>query len=150
MLLGTATVYACLVLPLAYTLWPVDPAAAGGLVAGAGPIEAASPPTVGQWLSQLAPSKPRGGSVLGGGDALAGGDPPLSHLQHPIGLGQRLQRGARGKIGKQTGHSKCPLGWLLELSGHTGSAGMAERRHAFGTGPVPICHPKWAGMQPSV
>jgi Na+/H+-dicarboxylate symporter len=56
MLLGTATVYACLVLPLAYTLWPVDPAAAGGLVAGAGPIEAASPPTVGQWLSQLAPS----------------------------------------------------------------------------------------------
>jgi Na+/H+-dicarboxylate symporter len=56
MLLGTATVYACLVLPLAYTLWPVVPAAAGGLVAGAGPIEAASPPTVGQWLSQLAPS----------------------------------------------------------------------------------------------
>jgi proton glutamate symport protein len=55
-LLVTATVYACLVLPLAYAIWPVDPAAAARLVADAGHVEVVSPPTVGQWLAQLAPS----------------------------------------------------------------------------------------------
>jgi proton glutamate symport protein len=55
-LLVTSTAYACLVLPLAYTLWPLDQAAAARLVADAGHVEVVSPPTVGQWLAQLAPS----------------------------------------------------------------------------------------------
>lgn len=55
-LLGTATVYACLVLPAAYTIWPVDQAAAASLISGAAPVEAVSPPTVGQWLAGLAPA----------------------------------------------------------------------------------------------
>jgi proton glutamate symport protein len=54
-LLGTATLYACLVLPFIYTLWPVDPSAAASLVARGGGVEAVSPPTLGQWLSRLAP-----------------------------------------------------------------------------------------------
>jgi Na+/H+-dicarboxylate symporter len=55
-LLATATVYACLILPLAYTLWPVDPDAAAGLAARGGVIENVSPPSVGEWLSRLAPA----------------------------------------------------------------------------------------------
>ena len=55
-LLGTATLYACLALPAAYTLWPVDPSAAASLVTRGGGVEAVSPPSIGQWLSQLAPS----------------------------------------------------------------------------------------------
>ena len=55
-LLGTATIYACLVLPAAYTLWPVDQAAAASLISGAAPVEAVAPPTVGQWLAGLAPA----------------------------------------------------------------------------------------------
>ncbi len=55
-LLGTATVYACLALPLAYALWPVDASAAAAILSGAPAVEPVSPPTVGQWLSQLAPS----------------------------------------------------------------------------------------------
>jgi Na+/H+-dicarboxylate symporter len=55
-LLATATAYACLVLPLSYTLWPVDQAAAARLISDAPPIEVVSPPTVGEWLSRLAPS----------------------------------------------------------------------------------------------
>jgi Na+/H+-dicarboxylate symporter len=55
-LLATATVYACFILPLAYALWPVDQVAAAGLISGAPPVEVVSPPTVGQWLAQLAPS----------------------------------------------------------------------------------------------
>lgn len=55
-MLVTSTAYACLVLPLAYAVWPVDQAAAARLVADAGPVEVVSPPTVGQWLAQLAPS----------------------------------------------------------------------------------------------
>src|SRR5690606_10312256 len=59
-LILTATVYACLVLPAAYTLWPVDAAAAGNLIAGAGaaPVVAPSPPSVGEWLAALAPANP--------------------------------------------------------------------------------------------
>jgi len=55
-LLVTATLYGCLILPLAYTLWPVDQTAAAGLISGAQPVAPVSPPTVGQWLSQLAPA----------------------------------------------------------------------------------------------
>ncbi|HEV7690598.1 MAG TPA: dicarboxylate/amino acid:cation symporter [Hyphomonadaceae bacterium] len=55
-LLGTATLYACLALPVAYSLWPVDQAAAATLAARGGGVEAVSPPSIGQWLSQLAPS----------------------------------------------------------------------------------------------
>ena len=55
-LLVTATVYACLVLPAAYTLWPFDQTAVARLLSDAAPVETVSPPTVGQWLSQLAPS----------------------------------------------------------------------------------------------
>jgi proton glutamate symport protein len=60
MLIATATAYACLVLPLVYTLWPVDPGAAQGFIAGAGakPVLAASPLSIGEWLAQLAPSNP--------------------------------------------------------------------------------------------
>jgi proton glutamate symport protein len=59
-MLVTATAYACIVLPIAYTIWPVDPGAAAGFIAGAGakPVEPVSPPSVGEWLSQLAPSNP--------------------------------------------------------------------------------------------
>jgi proton glutamate symport protein len=55
-LLATATVYACFALPFAYALWPVDQAAAASLMSDAAPAATVSPPTVGQWLSQLAPS----------------------------------------------------------------------------------------------
>ncbi len=59
-MLVTATAYACIVLPIAYTIWPVDPGAAAGFIAGAGakPVEPVSPPSVGEWLAQLAPSNP--------------------------------------------------------------------------------------------
>jgi Na+/H+-dicarboxylate symporter len=59
-LLVSATTYACIVLPIAYTVWPVDPLAAQGFIAGAGskPVEAVSPPTIGEWLAALAPSNP--------------------------------------------------------------------------------------------
>jgi len=59
-LIVTATAYACLVLPLVYTLWPVDPDAARGFIAGAGakPVQAASPLSIGEWLAKLAPSNP--------------------------------------------------------------------------------------------
>jgi len=59
-LLVGATVFGCVVLPLIYTVWPVDPAAAQGFIAGAGakPVEAAAPPSIGQWLAALAPSNP--------------------------------------------------------------------------------------------
>ena len=55
-LLVTATAYACLVLPTAYALWPVDQGAAARLISGAPPVEAVSPPTIGQWLAGLAPA----------------------------------------------------------------------------------------------
>src|SRR5262245_2893743 len=55
-LLVSATIYGCLVLPFAYSIWPVDQTAAAGLIADARPVAPASPPTVGQWLSQLAPA----------------------------------------------------------------------------------------------
>lgn len=59
-LLVTATIYACIVLPIAYSLWPVDPGAAAGFIAGAGsaPVTPVSPPSVGEWLSKLAPANP--------------------------------------------------------------------------------------------
>jgi Na+/H+-dicarboxylate symporter len=59
-LLVTATTYACIVLPIAYSLWPVDPGAAAGFIAGAGsaPVTPVSPPSVGEWLSKLAPANP--------------------------------------------------------------------------------------------
>ena len=59
-MLITATAYATLALPAAFTLWPVDPAAGAAFVAGAGaqPIEPVAPPTIGEWLAALAPSNP--------------------------------------------------------------------------------------------
>lgn len=59
-LLTTATLYACILLPVVYSIWPVDPSAASGFIAGAGarPVAPAAPPSIGEWLSQLAPSNP--------------------------------------------------------------------------------------------
>jgi proton glutamate symport protein len=59
-LLVSATAFACVVFPLALTLWPVDQAAAVTFIADSadGAIQAASPPTIGEWLAALAPSNP--------------------------------------------------------------------------------------------
>jgi proton glutamate symport protein len=59
-LLASATTYACIVLPLVYSLWPVDASAAQGIIAGAGakPVGPVSPPTIGQWIAALAPPNP--------------------------------------------------------------------------------------------
>jgi Na+/H+-dicarboxylate symporter len=57
-LLVVATAYACLVLPLAYTLWPVDPTLSQKLIATAGPTPQVTPPTIGEWIAALAPSNP--------------------------------------------------------------------------------------------
>ncbi|MEP7210875.1 MAG: cation:dicarboxylase symporter family transporter, partial [Alphaproteobacteria bacterium] len=59
-LLVVATTYACIVIPAVLEIWPVDPVAAVNFVAGAGaaPVAAASPPTIGEWLAALAPSNP--------------------------------------------------------------------------------------------
>jgi proton glutamate symport protein len=59
-LLVSATAYACIILPLTYALWPVDPGAAQGFIAGAGakPVEPVSPPSIGEWLAALAPANP--------------------------------------------------------------------------------------------
>lgn len=56
-LLVSATVFACLAFPVVLTLWPVDPDAASRFIAGTGgqALQAASPPTVGEWLAALAP-----------------------------------------------------------------------------------------------
>lgn len=56
-LLGSATLFACLAFPAFLTLWPVDPDAARNFVAGAGGthVEPAAPPTIGQWFASLAP-----------------------------------------------------------------------------------------------
>ena len=44
-LLVTATAYACILLPITYSLWPVDSAAASGFISGAGakPVEPVAP-----------------------------------------------------------------------------------------------------------
>jgi Na+/H+-dicarboxylate symporter len=57
-LLVVATAYACVVLPLAYTLWPVDRALSDNLIATAGPTPQVTPPTIGEWIAALAPSNP--------------------------------------------------------------------------------------------
>jgi proton glutamate symport protein len=59
-LVVTATAYACILLPIIYAVWPVDPGAASGFIAGAGakPVEPVSPPSIGEWLSRLAPANP--------------------------------------------------------------------------------------------
>ena len=56
-LLVSATVFACLAFPAFLAAWPVDQAAAAKLVADAGgdAVQAASPPTLGEWLAALAP-----------------------------------------------------------------------------------------------
>ncbi len=56
-LLVSATAFACIVFPLALSLWPVDQSAAASLIADAGgaPTQAAAPPTLGEWLAALAP-----------------------------------------------------------------------------------------------
>lgn len=56
-LLVSATVFACVAFPLVLSVWPVDPEAAANFIAGAGgkPVQAASPPTIGEWLAGLAP-----------------------------------------------------------------------------------------------
>lgn len=59
-MLTIATVYACIATPAALSFWPVDPAAAQALIAGAGaaPAAAAAPPSFGAWLAALAPANP--------------------------------------------------------------------------------------------
>ena len=59
-LLISASLYAVLILPVAYAIWPVDPDSAAAFVAGAGAssVEPAAAPTVGEWLVALAPSNP--------------------------------------------------------------------------------------------
>lgn len=59
-MLATATTYACFATPGLLALWPIDPAAAQALIAGAGaaPVEPAMPPSLGEWLAALAPSNP--------------------------------------------------------------------------------------------
>ena len=59
-LLIAATAYACIILPIAYALWPVDVSAAQGFIAGAGskPVAEVTPPTIGEWLAALAPANP--------------------------------------------------------------------------------------------
>jgi proton glutamate symport protein len=59
-MLVVSTVYALVVFPSVYALWPVDPAAGQVFIAGAGgsPVEPAMPPTIGEWLAALAPSNP--------------------------------------------------------------------------------------------
>jgi proton glutamate symport protein len=59
-MLVVATTYACFALPVAFTIWPVDPSAGAAFVAGAGaaPIVPVAPPTFGEWLAALAPSNP--------------------------------------------------------------------------------------------
>ena len=56
-LLVSATAFACVAFPLVLSVWPVDPEAAANFIAGAGgkPVQAASPPTIGEWLAGLAP-----------------------------------------------------------------------------------------------
>lgn len=56
-LLGAATVFACLAFPAFLTFWPVDQTAAGNMIAGAGaaPVTPASAPSIGAWLAALAP-----------------------------------------------------------------------------------------------
>jgi len=56
-LLVSATTFACLVFPLLLSLVPVDPTAAASFIAraGGGTVQAASPPTIGEWLAALAP-----------------------------------------------------------------------------------------------
>jgi Na+/H+-dicarboxylate symporter len=59
-LLVSATAFACMMFPIILKLWPVDPQAAAAFIAGAGgkPVEAVSPPTIGEWLAGLAPGNP--------------------------------------------------------------------------------------------
>jgi Na+/H+-dicarboxylate symporter len=59
-LLVSATLYAVLILPAVYLIWPLDPDTAAAFVAGAGatPVEPAASPTIGEWLVALAPSNP--------------------------------------------------------------------------------------------
>ncbi|HVY87487.1 MAG TPA: cation:dicarboxylase symporter family transporter, partial [Hyphomonadaceae bacterium] len=62
-LIGAATAYACIVLPVVYSVWPVDHQAAQGFLAGVGAEEAnkvatAKPPTLGEWIASLAPGNP--------------------------------------------------------------------------------------------
>ena len=56
-LLVSATTFACLVFPPLLSLVPVDPTAAASFIARAGDqtVQAASPPTIGEWLAALAP-----------------------------------------------------------------------------------------------
>ncbi len=56
-LLGSATLFACLAFPAFLTLWPVDQTAAANMIAGAGatPVTPASAPSIGAWLAALAP-----------------------------------------------------------------------------------------------
>jgi Na+/H+-dicarboxylate symporter len=56
-LLVSATAFACVVFPLLLSLAPVDPTAAASFIARAGgeAVQAAAPPTMGEWLAALAP-----------------------------------------------------------------------------------------------
>jgi len=57
-LLVSATVFACVVFPIALAIWPVDAAIAGSMIAdsAAQAAPAGAPPTIGEWLAALAPS----------------------------------------------------------------------------------------------
>ena len=56
-LLVSATAFACMIFPLLLSLAPVDPTAAASFIARASgeTVQAASPPTIGEWLAALAP-----------------------------------------------------------------------------------------------
>jgi Na+/H+-dicarboxylate symporter len=56
-LLVSATSFACVVFPLLLSAAPVDPTAAASFIARAGgqTVQAAAPPTLGEWLAALAP-----------------------------------------------------------------------------------------------
>ena len=56
-LLVSATAFACMIFPLLLSLAPVDPTAAASFIVRASgeTVQAASPPTIGEWLAALAP-----------------------------------------------------------------------------------------------
>ena len=64
-LLVTATAYACIILPIVLQLWPVDPAVGRAMVEGAtgSAPKAVQPPTLGGWISALAPDNPVGAAA---------------------------------------------------------------------------------------
>ena len=67
-LLAVSTAYACIVLPIVLQLWPVDPVIGRAMVEGAtgSAPKAVQPPTLGGWISALAPDNPVGAAASNG------------------------------------------------------------------------------------